>query len=77
MDWDTAVKDEEGYVDSTKSCPVPDDYNLKIVRDIPNASVAFTYLSSPVLEGRTMQFENSKLVGNAVAQSPPDKRTRR
>jgi hypothetical protein len=77
MDWDTAVKDEEGYVDSAKTCPVPDDYNLKIVRDIPNASVAFTYLSSPMLEGRTMQFENNKLVGNAVAQSPLGKRTRR
>ena len=70
MDWDTAVKDEEGYVDSAKTCPVPDDYNLKIVRDIPNASVAFTYLSTPMLEGRTMQFENNKLVGNVLASSP-------
>jgi hypothetical protein len=70
MDWDSTVKDEEGYVDSANMCPVPDDYNLKIVPDIPNASVAFTYLSSPMLEGRTMQFENNKLVGVPVAQSP-------
>jgi hypothetical protein len=64
------VKDEEGYVDSAKICPVPRDYNLKIVRDIPNASVALTYLASPTLEGRTMQFENNKLVGDVVAASP-------
>ena len=75
-DRDTSVRDEEGYVDSAKTCPMPDDYNLKIVRDIPNASIAFTYLSSSVLEGRTMQFENNKLVGNAVTQSPLGKRGR-
>ena len=77
MDWDSTVKDEEGYVDSAKSCPVPKDYNLKIVPDIPNASVAFTYLSSPTLEGRTMEFENTKLVGVALAQSPLRKRQRK
>ena len=77
MDWDSTVKDEEGYVDSAKSCPVPKDYNLKIVPDIPNASVAFTYLSSPTLEGRTMEFENNKLVGVALAQSPLGKRQRK
>jgi hypothetical protein len=76
MDWDSTVKDEEGYVDSAKSCPVPKDYNLKIVPDIPNASVAFTYLSSPTLEGRTMEFENNKLVGVALAQRPLGKRAR-
>jgi hypothetical protein len=70
MDWDSTVKDAEGYVDSAKMCPVPKDYNLKIVRDIPNASVALTYLASPTLEGRTMQFENNKLVGDVVAASP-------
>jgi hypothetical protein len=70
MDWDSTVKDEEGFVDSAKMCPVPADYNLKIVRDIPNASVALTYLASPTLEGRTMLFENNKLVGNVLASSP-------
>ena len=70
MDWDSPVKDEEGYVDSAKMCPVPDDYNFKIVRGIPNASVALTYLASPTLEGRTMRFENNKLVGDVVAASP-------
>ena len=69
-DWDIAMKDEEGYVNSAKSCSVPDDDNLKIVRDIPNAPVASTYLPSPVLEGRTIQFENNTLVGNAVVQIP-------
>ena len=49
---------------------MPDDYNLKIVRGIPNASVALTYLASPTLEGRTMRFENNKLVGDVVAASP-------
>ena len=77
MDWDTRVKDVDGYVDSAAACPVPDDYNLKIIRDVPNASVAFTYLSSPMFEGRTMMFENNSLIGNAVAQSPPVKMTRR
>jgi hypothetical protein len=76
MDWDSTVKDEEGYVDSAKMCPVPDDYNLKIVRDIPNASVALTYLASPTLEGRTMRFENNNLVGDVFAASPPGKRAR-
>ena len=69
MDWDSTMKDEEGYVDSAKSCLVPDDYNLKIVPDIPNASVALTYLSSPMLEGRKMLFENNKLVGDVLTQS--------
>ena len=64
------MKDEDGYVDSAKMCPVPDDYNLKIVRDIPNASVALTYLASPTLEGRIMRVENNKLVGDVVAASP-------
>ena len=76
MDWDTGVKYVDGYVDSTAACPVPHDYSLQIVRDIPNASVAFTYLLSPMLEGRTMQFENNSLVGNAVAQSPLSTRGR-
>ena len=70
MDWDSTVKDEEGYVDSAKMCPVPEDYNLQTVRGIPDASVAFTYLSSPMLEGRTMHFENNKLIGATLAQSP-------
>ena len=76
MDWDSTVRDEEGYVDSAKECPVPMDYNLKTVRGIPDASVAFTYLSSPMLEGRTMQFENTKLIGQALAQAPRGKRQR-
>jgi len=70
MDWDSTVKDEEGYVDSAKMCPVPEDYNLQTVRGIPDASVAFTYLSSPMLEGRTVHFENNKLIGETLAQSP-------
>ena len=74
MDWDSTVKDEEGYVDSAKMCPVPDDYNSKTVRGIPDASVALTYLSSPMLEGRTMHFENNKLIGEALAQSPGQQR---
>ena len=76
MDWDSAVRDEEGFVDSATTCPVPKDYNLKIVRGIPDASVAFTYLSSSMLEGRTMHFENNKLIGEALAQSPPVARKR-
>ena len=74
MDWDTGVKDVDGYVDSAAACPVPHHYNLKVVRDIPNASAAFTYLSSPMLEGRTMLFENNNLIGDAVAQRPLGKR---
>ena len=70
LDWDSPVRDEEGFVDSATECPVPKDYNLKIVRGIPDASVAFTYLSSPMLEGRTMQFENNKLLGSTLAASP-------
>ena len=76
MDWDSTVRDEEGYVDSAKECAVPTDYNLKTVRGIPDASVAFTYLSSPMLEGRTMQFENTKLIGEPLAQAPRGKRQR-
>ena len=70
MDWDSPVKDEEGFVDSAMECPVPDDYNFKIVRGIPNASVALTYLASPTLEGRTMRFENNNLVGDVLTQCP-------